>query len=81
MRVVQQRRLSPRSLLSHANLVRIAERFPVPHDVPLDEHRRELPGLLVLGGSHLLQQRGHAGRVLGVLLQHDLRFLDLFSRR
>ena len=56
------------SVSSVRHLLLVVELFPVRQDLLLEEHRRQLPGLLVLRGPHLLQQRGHAGRILRVLL-------------
>ena len=61
------------------HLLLVVEFFPVRQDLLLEEHRRQLPGLLVLRGSHLLQQRGHAGRIPRVRLQQGFRFLNLGS--
>lgn len=75
------RRLQKRkSGLSRTYLLLVVERFPMRRYLPLEEHGRELPGLLVLGRPHLLQERRDAGRVLRVGLQGGLRLLDLVGQ-
>lgn len=67
----------------HAHLLLVVERFPVPQQrvVLFQSHRCNVPGPFMLRGLHLLQKRRHGGRVLGVLLQHAFRPLDLFRQQ
>lgn len=60
-------------------LLLIVERFPVRDYLLFEKNGSKLSGLLVLGGTHLLEKGRNAGRLPRVRLQNSFRFLDLFS--